>query len=265
MLHGLEEGERPLLGRRVAVYGGGNTAVDAARTARRLGASDAVVVYRRTRDRMPAHAEEVADAEEEGVVFHWLSTIDRVDPGGLIVEQMELDENGFPQPTGRTERLAADSVVLALGQDTDLSFLGDASALQVSGRHDRHGPARSPRPAPACSPAATWSRGSAPSRSPSATVAAPPRASTTGWPGAPPAPVAAVDLAPYEALNTWYFEDADRSPPTSASSWPGAARPSTRSCTGSTATRRSTKPGAACPAGAASPATTASRCARTTR
>jgi len=132
LLHGLEEGERPLLGRRVAVYGGGNTAVDAARTARRLGASDAVVVYRRTRERMPAHAEEVTEAEEEGVVFHWLSTIERVEPDGLVIEQMELDEDGFPQPTGRTERLEADSVVLALGQDTDLSFLSDASALQVS-------------------------------------------------------------------------------------------------------------------------------------
>ena len=52
-------GERPLLGRRVAVYGGGNTAMDAARTAKRLGAEDAVVVYRRTRDRMPAHDHEV--------------------------------------------------------------------------------------------------------------------------------------------------------------------------------------------------------------
>ena len=59
MLHGLEEGERPLLGRRVAVYGGGDTAIDAARTAKRLGASDAVVVYRRTRERMPAHDDEV--------------------------------------------------------------------------------------------------------------------------------------------------------------------------------------------------------------
>ena len=51
MLHGVEEGELPLLGRRVAVYGGGNTAMDAARTARRLGAEDAIVVYRRTRAR----------------------------------------------------------------------------------------------------------------------------------------------------------------------------------------------------------------------
>src|SRR6185436_12548555 len=97
LLHGLEEGERPLLGRRVAVYGGGDTAIDAARTAKRLGASDAVVVYRRNRDRMPAHDVEFLEAEEEGVQFHWLSTIDRVDPDGLLIEEMELDESGFPQ------------------------------------------------------------------------------------------------------------------------------------------------------------------------
>src|SRR6476659_1404839 len=60
--------ERPQLGKRVVVYGGGNTAMDAARTARRLGATDAVVVYRRTRDRMPAHDFEVAEAAEEGVM-----------------------------------------------------------------------------------------------------------------------------------------------------------------------------------------------------
>ena len=59
MLHGMEDGTEPMLGRRVAVYGGGNTAMDAARTARRLGASEAVVVYRRTRERMPAHDSEV--------------------------------------------------------------------------------------------------------------------------------------------------------------------------------------------------------------
>ncbi|HET6185441.1 MAG TPA: FAD-dependent oxidoreductase, partial [Trebonia sp.] len=55
LLHRIEHGSPPMLGRRVAVYGGGNTAMDAARTARRLGAAEAVVVYRRTRDRMPAH------------------------------------------------------------------------------------------------------------------------------------------------------------------------------------------------------------------
>ena len=123
MLHDVENGETPLLGRRVVVYGGGNTAMDAARTAKRLGATDAIVVYRRTRDRMPAHDEEVADAVDEGIEMKWLSAIKHVDPDALLIEKMVLDETGFPQPTGEFERLEADSVVLALGQDTDLSLL----------------------------------------------------------------------------------------------------------------------------------------------
>ena len=131
MLHQLEEGEQPLLGRRVAIYGGGNTAIDAARTAKRLGASDAIIVYRRTRDKMPAHDFEVQEAEEEGVLLKWLSTIKQVDEGRLLIERMELDETGFPQPTGETEELEADSVVLALGQDTDLSLLDGVPGLAV--------------------------------------------------------------------------------------------------------------------------------------
>jgi NADPH-dependent glutamate synthase beta subunit-like oxidoreductase len=112
-----------MLGRRVAVYGGGNTAMDAARTARRLGASEAVVVYRRTRERMPAHDIEVTEALEEGVTMRWLSTIARVDEGRLLIEKMRLDDTGFPQPTGEFETLEADSLVLALGQDADLTVL----------------------------------------------------------------------------------------------------------------------------------------------
>lgn len=131
LLHGLEEGERPLLGRRVAVYGGGNTAMDAARTARRLGAEEAVVVYRRTRDRMPAHPSEVDEAEAEGVRFTWLSTVTEVDENGLTLERMELDAAGFPQPTGELEHLAADSLVLALGQETELGFLAGVPGLET--------------------------------------------------------------------------------------------------------------------------------------
>ncbi|MGW3960625.1 FAD-dependent oxidoreductase [Amycolatopsis sp. NPDC005003] len=123
LLHDMEDGEPPLLGRRVAVYGGGNTAMDAARTAKRLGATDAVVVYRRTRDRMPAHESELAEAIEEGVSMRWLSTISEIDGDGITVEKVRLDESGFPQPTGEFERLAADSVVLALGQNSDLSLV----------------------------------------------------------------------------------------------------------------------------------------------
>jgi 2-oxoacid:acceptor oxidoreductase delta subunit (pyruvate/2-ketoisovalerate family) len=133
MLRGLEEGEQPLLGRRVAVYGGGNTALDAARTARRLGASEAIVVYRRTRDRMPAHDSEVMEAEDEGVLFTWLTTIKRYEEGKLVVEKMELDESGFPQPTGELDELEADSLVLALGQETDLSLLEGVPGLDREG------------------------------------------------------------------------------------------------------------------------------------
>jgi 2-oxoacid:acceptor oxidoreductase delta subunit (pyruvate/2-ketoisovalerate family) len=122
----------PMLGRRVVVYGGGNTAMDAARTARRLGATDAVVVYRRTRERMPAHDFEVAEAEEEGVRLKWLSTIAHADAGKITIERMRLDESGFPRPTGEFEELAADSVLLALGQESDLRLLEDLADVEVT-------------------------------------------------------------------------------------------------------------------------------------
>ncbi len=131
LLRGLEGGERPLLGRRVVVYGGGNTAMDAARTAKRLGASDAIVVYRRTRERMPAHDFEVQEALEEGVVMKWLSTIRNAREGSVVLERMQLDDDGFPQPTGELEELDADSVVLALGQEADLSLLDGVPGLEI--------------------------------------------------------------------------------------------------------------------------------------
>jgi 2-oxoacid:acceptor oxidoreductase delta subunit (pyruvate/2-ketoisovalerate family) len=131
LLRSMEGEEPPLLGRRVVVYGGGNTAIDAARTARRLGADEAIVVYRRTRDRMPAHEFEVEEAEEEGVLMKWLSTVKQAEGGSLVLERMELDETGFPQPTGELEELEADALVLALGQETDLSLLDGIPGLAV--------------------------------------------------------------------------------------------------------------------------------------
>jgi NADPH-dependent glutamate synthase beta subunit-like oxidoreductase len=122
-LRSVASGEPPTIGRRVAVYGGGNTAMDAARVARRLGAEETLIVYRRTRDQMPAHAEEAQDAEREGVRINWLRTITAFDGPALKIEVMELDESGYPQPTGRFETLAADTVILALGQETDTAFL----------------------------------------------------------------------------------------------------------------------------------------------
>jgi len=131
LLRDMEGEKRPLLGRRVVVYGGGNTAMDAARTAKRLGANEAIVVYRRTRDAMPAHDFEVQEALEEGVLMKWLSTIKHADQGKLVLEKMELDETGFPQPTGETEELEADSLVLALGQEADLSLLDGVPGLEI--------------------------------------------------------------------------------------------------------------------------------------
>lgn len=123
LLHEVETGDAPRLGRRVIIYGGGNTAIDAARTARRLGAEEALIVYRRDRAHMPAQAAEADDALSEGIKFRWLSTIKDIGAGELTVEMMRLDENGRPQPTGQIEMLKADLVVLALGQQTDSGFL----------------------------------------------------------------------------------------------------------------------------------------------
>lgn len=77
-LHDVSTGSKPVVGRRVAVYGGGNTAMDAARVAKRLGAEESIVVYRRTADQMPANAEEREEAEREGVQMNWLRTITEV-------------------------------------------------------------------------------------------------------------------------------------------------------------------------------------------
>ena len=123
-------GEEPLLGRRVVVYGGGNTAIDVARTAKRLG-SEPIVVYRRTRERAPAHAFEIEEALEEGVSMKWLSTISEAERGTIRIEKMKLDESGYPQPTGEYETIEADSLVLALGQETNLSFLSALPDLKV--------------------------------------------------------------------------------------------------------------------------------------
>jgi 2-oxoacid:acceptor oxidoreductase delta subunit (pyruvate/2-ketoisovalerate family) len=135
VLRSMEGEDKPMLGRRVVVYGGGNTAIDVARTAKRLGATEAVIVYRRTRERMPAHDFEVEEALEEGVMVKWLSTIKQaaLDGAGgeLTIEKMVLDAKGNPQPTGEFETLQADSLVLALGQDVDLSLLNGVPGLEV--------------------------------------------------------------------------------------------------------------------------------------
>lgn len=121
-LKDVELGNAPHIGRRVAVYGGGNTAMDAARTAKRLGAEEALIIYRRDREHMPAHDFEADEALSEGIKIHWLRTIKHLESTEVTVEQMEI-RDGKPHPTGKFETLEADSVILALGQDTETDFL----------------------------------------------------------------------------------------------------------------------------------------------
>lgn len=128
-LRGASVGSAPQLGRRIVVYGGGNTAMDAARTAKRLG-YEPLIIYRRDREHMPAAREEADEAELEGVKIHWLRTIKTIEDRAFTVEVMELDPQGRPQPTGRLETIEADSLVLALGQDVDTRFLESVDGVE---------------------------------------------------------------------------------------------------------------------------------------
>jgi NADPH-dependent glutamate synthase beta subunit-like oxidoreductase len=134
-LSSANRGEPPKLGRRVAIYGGGNTAMDAARTAKRLGAEEAMIIYRRDRKSMPAHDFEAAEALEEGVKINWLRTIKEIDRSTFKVEVMELDADGRPRPTGKFETLEADTLILAVGQDTDTAFLEAVPGIEFKPDH----------------------------------------------------------------------------------------------------------------------------------
>jgi len=207
-LHGMEDEDPPLIGRRVVVYGGGDTAVDAARTVRRLGA-EPVIVYRRTRDRMPAQDLDVEEALDEGVMARWLSTIRHIDPGTVTVERMELDASGFPQPTGETETLAADTVILALGQDSDLALVEGAAGIEVADGVVRVGPDMM------TGRAGVFAGGDmVPSERTVTTAVGHGRLAARNvdaWlRGTTHAPAPRPPLAAFDTLNTWYYTDAPR-------------------------------------------------------
>ncbi len=128
-LKDVELGQVPQIGRRVAIYGGGNTAMDAARTAKRLGAEEALIIYRRDREHMPAHDFEADEAFSEGVKIHWLRTIKDIDSTSFTVEKMEIVD-GKPVGTGSLETLEADSLILALGQSTETEFLKGVEGIE---------------------------------------------------------------------------------------------------------------------------------------
>ncbi len=209
LLESMEGEEKPQLGRRVVVYGGGDTAMDVARTAKRLGATDAVVVYRRTRERMPAHDFEVEEAAEEGVMMKWLSTVRHFEDGKLLLERMELDETGFPQPTGETEELEADSLVLALGQEADLSLLEGVPGIEVDDGVVGVGPNMMTG-----HPGIFAGGDMVPAeRTVTVGVGHGKKAARhiDGWlRGRPYAPPPKHDLASFDTLNTWYYSDAPR-------------------------------------------------------
>lgn len=131
LLRDVGGGKPPKLGRKVVIYGAGDTAMDAARTAKRLGAEETVIVFFSDRAHMEAHVEDAADAVSEGIKIKWLSSIRDITATDLKVEVMALDPKGIPQPTGVYETLQADSVILALGQQAESAFLAGIPGIET--------------------------------------------------------------------------------------------------------------------------------------
>ena len=136
----VNSGEPAKLTGHVVVLGGGNTAMDCARSALRAGASRVTVAYRRAREDMPAIAEEVHEAEDEGIVFaFWQAPVGFSGTGrvqGITLAKVEAgppDESGRRRPvvTSQHELLACDAVLLALGQGRDLSLLPEGWSLET--------------------------------------------------------------------------------------------------------------------------------------
>jgi NADPH-dependent glutamate synthase beta subunit-like oxidoreductase len=141
-LKAANQGAPPAVGHRVAVIGGGNAALDAARSAWRAGAGEVHLLYRRTADLMPALAAEVEEARREGVKFHWLSLPVRLlgdsRVRGLVAQKTELaepDAGGRLCPTpvpGSEFTLEVDTVITAVGQTADFSFFGPGLAFDTA-------------------------------------------------------------------------------------------------------------------------------------
>ncbi len=140
----LATAETPVLdvsGKRIVVFGGGNTAMDAARTAKRMGAADVRILYRRTEAEMPARIEEVRHAREEGIIFDFLVSPTELHGedgmlGGVTLQRMELgepDESGRrrPQPLeGETTTMPTDLAVVAIGNGPNPLLLATVPDLE---------------------------------------------------------------------------------------------------------------------------------------
>lgn len=202
--------EPPRIGRRVVVYGGGNTAIDVARTAKRLGAEETCIIYRRRSRDMPAHDFEVREALEEGITVRWLRTVSRMESDAITVERMEVDDSGRLRGTGETETIEADMLVLAVGQNVDLSILEGVDGVRVEDRVvkvDEHMMTGHPGlfaggdmvPAERTIPIAIG-HGKKAARNIDAWLA-----------GRTYATPSRHEIASFDKLNTWYFTEADPS------------------------------------------------------
>ncbi|HWR81887.1 MAG TPA: FAD-dependent oxidoreductase [Candidatus Deferrimicrobium sp.] len=133
-------GERVRLGRRVLVIGGGNSAIDAARTALRLGAPEVHIIYRRTRAEMPADPDEIREAEKEGIQFDFLTAPKAIHGDRWVTSaeflKMKLgapDESWRPRPVpipGSEFVMPCDDMIVTIGQESDLRFLGNGMSLE---------------------------------------------------------------------------------------------------------------------------------------
>lgn len=144
-LRAVASGESVDLGKRGVVIGGGNTAIDAARTAIRLGAEEVTIVYRRSRSEMPASEWEIEEAEEEGIKFHFLATpVKIIGENGRVryIECIKMrlgepDASGRPRPepiAGSEFLLQVDFVIVAIGQRPDLSFLEKEKEKEINAK-----------------------------------------------------------------------------------------------------------------------------------
>ena len=146
LMERVEKGRAPSLGRVVGIVGGGNTAMDAARMAKRLGAEEAVIIFRFDKAQMEAHPYEAMEAFAEGVKIKWLSTVKQFGEDEIVVEQMEMLPDGSGcVGTGQFQTLKTDSLVLAVGQHADVEFLkkvpdlriGRGNIVEVDAQHAR--------------------------------------------------------------------------------------------------------------------------------